>query len=241
MEKSTFTKTQYQFDVKHFTDADQEPEILTFEMDDYRKAGEKFTLLRISDFQFERTGSTLKGYFPYTTLTVRKLDDEGNELDQEVLATNQRERRQFSHTEPMIEELFEAHEEGKRWFVQNEKMERHFYITESEALTHQPELPKDKWSIFNLDRHLVELEGRNMRYFLNHRPALSTNKIESLCGVGRGTLSKIKNGQRKLNRKQYRRLLPILSYYGYVPHLDLRQLKDGEPNLEVDTIVAEDL
>ena len=125
--------TQFQFDVQHFKDPKEEPETTTYDVEDYRKAGEKFTLLRISDFQFERTGNTLKGYYPYTTLTMRRLDDEGNEIEKEVLASNHHEERQFTQSEPMMQELFEAHQEGKRWFVENEKLERHFYITEAEA------------------------------------------------------------------------------------------------------------
>lgn len=233
--------TDYQFDVLHFSAPNKEPETLTYDKEDYRKAGEKFTLWRIRDFTTDRMGDPDRGFYPYTAMLVRQFDEEGNEVDRQELASNRMEQQQFSRIEPVIEELHEAHNEGKRWFVEHENGERFFYLTEAEALTHKPQFPGEQWMIFNLDNYLDGLEERNLRYFLNHRPALSTNKIESLCGVARGTLSKIKNGQRRLNRKQYERLIPILSYYGYTPHLDLRQLDKYQPEVFVDTIIAEDL
>ena len=145
--------TDYQFEVLHFPALGAEPEVFTYEKEDYRTAGEKFTLLRIRDFTTDRKGNPDRGYYPYTSMLFRQLDEEGKEIYREELASNRLEIQQFSKTEPVIEELHEAHMEGKNWFVEHENGERFFYLTEAEALTHPPHFPGEQWRIYNLDNY----------------------------------------------------------------------------------------
>lgn len=81
-----------------------------------------------------------------------------------------------------------------------------------------------KWQLYNLDKYLDAMEGHSIQYFLHERGAISTNQLEALADLGRGTLSKINNGQRVLSRKQYGRIVRVLQHYGYVAWVDLRNV-----------------
>lgn len=222
---------QLQFSLRHYASAEGKPELQLFEADEFFKAREAYQRLRHRIFKQARTGDPVSGFVPFVELWITELDEKLELQDEKKMASTRHELRQFPIGDPVTESLVREYEGGMRWFAQDEDGDRSFFESETEALAHANSVSEARLRLYNLDRHLDKLEERNLRYFLRNRPAISTNQVEALCGVARGTLSKVKNGQRRMNRPQYHRFMEILPDYGYEPHIDLRLLEQ-EANLE---------
>ena len=214
----------FQFNLIHFPEAGADAEITEFTQDEFAKSREQYQRLRHQHFLKSRAGDATNGFYPYTQIRLVEMTETEEVVEEMLIASNQLEANEFAIGDPLTERLVEAHKEGMRWFAQDPEGDRAFFETEDEAIAHAISDPEAGLQLYNLNRFLDLMEERNLRFFLRNRPAISTNMLESLCKMGRGTLSKIKNGQRQMNRKQYARAMNVLPFYGYQPHVDLRVL-----------------
>jgi hypothetical protein len=205
--------------------ATSEPVTKEFAMADYCKARESYLQMHERDTAQPRSGHFTTGYFPNTQLYLITLDADKVEVDRQKILSNRHQPYPFGRMEPLAKSLLESRKAGMEWFVENDDEQRQFFETENDALTFTKAAhPAEKWQLYNLDKHLDFMEGQSIQYFLHQRSALSTNQLEILADLGRGTLSKIKNGQRILSRKQYGRIVRVLQHYGYVAWVDLRMI-----------------
>lgn len=226
------TNLYFAYALVHQPNPDSEPTSKEFGMDEFCKAREAYLQRHESDTASPRKGHFTTGLFPNTQLFLLQLDGERSEIERIKILSNRHQPFPFGRVEPLAKLLMTQRAAGIEWFVENDDEQRIFFATEPEAITfaNAQFAPKDseskseKWQIFNLDRQLDFMEGQSIQHFLLHRSALSTNQLEILADLGRGTLSKIKNGQRILSRKQYGRIVRVLQHYGYVAWVDLRQL-----------------
>ncbi|MEM0997635.1 MAG: helix-turn-helix transcriptional regulator [Bacteroidota bacterium] len=212
---------------------DAAPQAELFEPEAYCQAVRKWTQACRRDLQRPRT-ATAGRWFPCSQLDLISWDTEGNEVELRTLEENHSYAGREATREPLAEELLAARNAGHEWFEQDGEFNRAFFVTEPEAIEFGRNAHDAEWTLYNLERYLEALEGNNIQCFLRQRSALSTNRLEELAGLGRGTLSKIKNGQRKLSRRQYPRLMRILPHYGYQAHVDLRLIDPPLPISEVD-------
>ena len=212
-----------QYRVERYASSDAISETELFSTEDYCKARLCWEKAHVSDLSDQREEVDDKWY-PHTTLQLVETDDEGNEIDIRTIEENFSAEGEIA-AEPLAEELLAAQNRGMEWFEQDGEFNRSFFTSEIDAVEFGRNTHDKDWTLYNLERYLEHLEGRNIRCFLSTHSAISTNKLEELAGLARGTLSKIKNGQRKLSRKQYPRIMKILPHYGYVPHVDLRLLE----------------
>ncbi|MEM7039483.1 MAG: hypothetical protein AAF570_21090 [Bacteroidota bacterium] len=223
------------------TESDNSPSGLleaTFPPEEFCKARELWQRCRDHDFRSARTGDFLRGYFPRSVLYLQQNDEEGEETARFPILSNARKPTPRIAADPLAEAFLNAYAEGRRWFVEDAEGLRIFFKTEQDAIEHaRAETDKGR-QLFNLDRYLDRMEERNVRCFLHHRPAISTNQLEVLCGFGRGTLSKVKNGNRKLSRKHYPKLLEVLTPYGFEPHVDLRRVESMAEAAELEEMKA---
>lgn len=222
-----------QYQLSRYTTASEEPVAENYPPEAFCKAQLKWARACAADLRIERSREN-SHWYPYSTLRLVALDAEGAESTGRLIHENHSYEGRDATQEPLAEELLSARNRGFEWFEQDEEFNRTFFVTEPEAIEFGRNTHDAAWTLYNLERYLEDLEGRNIRCFLNHRSALSTNRLEELAGLGRGTLSKIKNGQRKLSPKQYPRLMRILPHYGYSPHVDLRLIDPVE-------VVAEEM
>ncbi len=208
--------------------ASAEAEAVTqqFAQSEYCRARETYLQMHERDTVNKRAGHFTTGYFPNTQLFMLQLDAAKLEENRVKVLSNRHQPYAFGKMEPLAKLLLDTRNLGFEWFAENEDSQRQFFKTEAE--THafavaQPDAAK--WQLYNLDKHLDFMEGQSIQYFLLQRSAISTNQLEVLADLGRGTLSKIKNGQRILSRKQYGRIARVLQHYGYVAWVDLRMLE----------------
>ena len=232
-----------QYQLSRHPEPGAEPTTENFAPEAYCKA--KLNWARACAADLREPRSAYQGrWYPYSTLRLVAIDAEGEVEEGPIIEENHSyEGREATH-EPLAEELLAARNRGHEWFEQDTEFNRTFFVTEPEAIEFGRNTHDAAWTLYNLDRYLEDLEGRNIRCFLNHRSALSTNRLEELASLGRGTLSKIKNGQRKLSSKQYPRLMRILPHYGYTPHVDLRlvdpvEVEESEVALNVEATSAD--
>ncbi|MCB9233709.1 MAG: hypothetical protein H6581_18775 [Bacteroidia bacterium] len=219
----------FQFNLLSFSEPGAEPKLEEFTPEEFARARDLFQRLRHQHFLKTRSGDALNGYYPYSQLRLVELTEDNIVVEERLVASDQLEMNEFAVADPLTERLVEARLEGMEWFVQDEDGDRSFFESEDEAIAHAVSNPEVRLQLYNLDRYLDLVEERNLRFFLQNRPAISTNMLESLCKMGRGTLSKIKNAQRQMNRKQYKRAMNVLPFYGYQPHVDLRDLTKKAP------------
>jgi hypothetical protein len=226
-----------QYQLSRHAEAGAGPSTENFAPEAYCKARLAWARACAADLRAPRSHAQGRWY-PYSTLRLVAIGPEGEPDEGRVIEENHSyEGREATH-EPLAEELLAARNRGHEWFEQDTEFNRTFFVTEPEAIRFGRNTHEAAWTLYNLDRYLEDLEGRNIRCFLNHRSALSTNRLEELAGLARGTLSKIKNGQRKLSAKQYPRLMRILPHYGYVAHVYLRLVDPVE--VVENAVVAED-
>lgn len=229
-----------QYQLSRYPVAGEEPVAENFPPEAYCKAQLKWARACASDLRQARSKDKGKWY-PYSTLRLVAIDAEGEESIGRLVHENHSYEGREATQEPLAEELVAARNKGFEWFEQDAEFNRTFFVTEPEAIEFGRNTHDAEWTLYNLDRYLQELEGRNIRCFLNHRSALSTNRLEELAGLGRSTLSKIKNGQRKLSPRQYPRLMRVLPHYGYKPHVDLRLIDPVEVvEATAEEVLAED-
>jgi hypothetical protein len=220
-----------QYQLSRFTAAGDDPIAEKFPPEAYCKAQLQWARACAADLRSPRTKDQSRWY-PYSELRLIAIEEDGEESAGRVIHENHSYEGRDATQEPLAEELLTARNRGFEWFEQDAEFNRTFFITEPEAIEFGRNTHEADWTLYNLERYLEELEGRSIRCFLNHRSALSTNRLEELAGLGRGTLSKIKNGQRKLSPRQYPRLMRVLPHYGYLPHVDLRLIDPVELVME---------
>jgi hypothetical protein len=231
--ENTRAKTYYVYLLEHHAAPEALPETKEFGFEDYCIAREAYLQRHEQDTYTSRSGHFTTGLYPNTQLFLLHLDADRQEVKRRRILSNRHQPYPFGRMEPLAKSLLTARNAGKQWFAEDEDQQREFFDTESEALAFSKKAYSsedtshrlEKWQLYNLDRHLDMLEGRSIQYFLLQRSALSTNQLEVLADLGRGTLSKIKNGQRILSRKQYGRIVRVLQHYGYVAWVDLRQVQ----------------
>jgi hypothetical protein len=203
--------------------ADAEPVTRQFTHKEFCQAREHYLQMHEHDTAQPRSGHFTTGYFPNTQLYLLQMDAEKIEENRVKVMSNRHQPYPFGKIEPLAKLLLDTRNLGYEWFAENTDTQRQFFKTESDAQTfvQAQEQPK-QWQLYNLDKHLDHMEGQSIQHFLVQRSAISTNQLEILAELGRGTLSKIKNGQRILSRKQYGRIARVLQHYGYVAWVDLR-------------------
>jgi hypothetical protein len=234
--ETTRIKNYFAYALVHQASPKSEATQKEFGMDEFCKAREAYLQRHENDTAHPRKGHFTTGLFPNTQLYLLHLDADRIETERTKILSNRHQPFPLGRMEPLAKQLIAQRSEGMEWFVENTDDQRVFFATEPEAITFandqfapkDPEAISEKWQLFNLDRHLDFMEGQSIQHFLQHRSALSTNQLEILADLGRGTLSKIKNGQRVLSRKQYGRIVRVLQHYGYVAWVDLRQLVEVE-------------
>jgi hypothetical protein len=206
--------------------ADAEPITQQFTHKEFCMARETYLQMHERDTSQPRKGHFTTGYFPNTQLYMLQLDAEKTEENRVKVLSNRHQPYPFGRIEPLAKLMIDTRKLGYEWFVENEDTQRQFFKTEGDCHAYIRKQPDaKKWQVYNLDKHLDHMEGQSIQYFLVQRSALSTNQLEVLADLGRGTLSKIKNGQRILSRKQYGRIARILQHYGYVAWVDLRMME----------------
>jgi hypothetical protein len=221
--ENTRVKTYYAYALVHQAGPDSEPVTQEFGRDDYCKAREAYLVRHERDTDAPRTGHFTTGLFPHTQLFFVQYDGERVEVKRRKILSNRHQPYPFGRMEPVAKALLMLRNAGKEWFVEDGDEQREFFKREDEALAFVAGAhPGERWQVYNLDKYLDALEGRSIQHFLVNRSALSTNQLEVLADLARGTLSKIKNGQRVLSRKQYGRIVRVLQHYGYVGWVDLR-------------------
>jgi hypothetical protein len=217
------TKAYHAYHLVHQANPESEPVTQEFGRDEYFKAREAYLLRHELDTDSPRQGHFTTGLFPHTQLYWLQYDGEHVEVKRRKVLSNKHQPYPFGRMEPLAKVLMTLRNAGKEWFVEDDDQQREFFATENDALAFAKAAhPGEKWQLFNMDKYLDAMEGRSIQHFLHHRSALSTNQLEVLADLGRGTLSKIKNGQRVLSRKQYGRIIRVLQHYGYVAWVDLR-------------------
>lgn len=221
------TKTYFGYLLVHQDGPDAEPTNTEFGHDDYCQAREAYLMRHERDTTRKRSGHFTTGLFPNSQLFFIQRDDAQQETNRIKILSNRHQPYPFGRVEPMARLFLHQRQHGMEWFVEDADHQRVFFEKEAEALKFtQAAPPGERWKFYNLDRHLDSMEGRSIQFFLMQRSALSTNQLEILSDLGRGTLSKIKNGQRILSRKQYSRIVRVLQHYGYVAWVDLRLLEE---------------
>lgn len=226
------TKTYFGYLLVHQDGPEAEPTNTEFGWDDYCRARESYLMRHEQDTTRKRSGHFTTGLYPNSQLYFIQKDENLEETNRIKILSNRHQPFPFGRIEPMARLLLFQRQNGMEWFVEDADHQRVFFETENEALRFtQSAPPGERWKFYNLDRHLDSMEGRSIQFFLLQRSALSTNQLEILADLGRGTLSKIKNGQRVLSRKQYDRIVRVLQHYGYVAWVDLRQLEADEEKL----------
>lgn len=225
MEQS-HTKAYYGYALVHQGSATEEPETRFFGAAAFCEARESYLKRHEGDTHRPRKGHFTTGYFPYSQLFFVVYDAERTEVERHRIMGNRHQAQPFGRVEPMATTLLMQRNAGLEWFLEDDDEQRVFFQTEADAVDYlRAHAAEGKWQVYNLDKHLDHMEGRSIQHFLTQRSALSTNQLEILADLGRGTLSKIKNGQRILSRKQYGRIVRVLQHYGYVAWVDLRQLE----------------
>ncbi len=222
--ENTRTKSYFAYSLQHLASSDSELETSEFGMEDFCIAREAYLQHHERDTNQHRTGDIASGFFPQTQLFFLELDEERKETNRLEIMSNKVQVYPFGAIEPLAYLLLHHRNEGYEWFVEDSDAQRSFFKAEIEAINFVNSNNDEQWKILNLDKHMDYLEGKSIQYFLKQRSALSTNQLEILADLGRGTLSKIKNGQRALSRKQYHRIVRVLQHYGYVAWVDLREI-----------------